>query len=100
MILLYLLMIALAILIGYLAQVTGLCLVRGVPDWKRAKRVRLAAILTSGFWIYLFLPLIPFFHGQGKLVGMEYIGAFLPVVLFSVWVQASTKLAPFPRRRV
>jgi len=46
-----------AAIIGYLAQVTGLCMVRGVSDWLGGKKVRLMAILGSGFWVYLYLPI-------------------------------------------
>lgn len=44
-------------MIGYLAQTTGLCLVRGVSDWVSGRRARLLAILLAGFWVYLFLPM-------------------------------------------
>lgn len=44
--------------VGYLAQITGLCMVRGVSDWMAAKRLRLLAIVSSGFWIYLYMPVI------------------------------------------
>lgn len=44
--------------IGYLAQSTGLCMVRGVNDWMNGRRARLLAILGTGFWVYLYFPLI------------------------------------------
>ncbi len=44
--------------IGYFAQVTGLCMVRGVGDWMNGKPIRLLAILSTGFWVYLFFPLL------------------------------------------
>lgn len=50
--------LTIAAVIGYTAQVTGLCMVRGVSDWIRGRRLRLTAILMAGFWIYLFTPLI------------------------------------------
>ena len=50
--------VTIAAVIGYTAQVTGLCMVRGVSDWKRGRRLRLTAILMAGFWVYLFAPLI------------------------------------------
>lgn len=52
--------LAIAAVIGYTAQVTGLCMVRGVSDWIRGRRLRLTAILMAGFWIYLFTPLIAY----------------------------------------
>lgn len=48
----------LALLIGYLAQVTGLCLVRGVNDLMQGRPVRILAIVTSGFWLCAYLPLL------------------------------------------
>ena len=50
--------LTIAAVIGYTAQVTGLCMVRGVSDWIIGRRLRLTAILMAGFWIYLFTPLI------------------------------------------
>jgi hypothetical protein len=50
--------LTIAAVIGYTAQVTGLCMVRGVSDWISGRRLRLTAILMAGFWIYLFTPLI------------------------------------------
>ncbi|MBE0486894.1 YeeE/YedE thiosulfate transporter family protein [Marinobacter sp.] len=50
--------LTIAAVIGYTAQVTGLCMVRGVNDWIRGRRLRLTAILMAGFWIYLFTPLM------------------------------------------
>jgi len=47
--------------IGYTAQITGLCMVRGVSDWMRGRRLRLTAIVMAGFWIYLFTPLIAYY---------------------------------------
>ena len=44
--------------IGYFAQITGLCMVSGVADWVKGRPVRLLAILSTGFWVYLYLPLI------------------------------------------
>ncbi len=52
--------LTIAAVIGYTAQVTGLCMVRGVSDWIRGRRLRLTAILMAGFWIYLFTPLIAY----------------------------------------
>jgi hypothetical protein len=34
--------------LGYLAQTTGLCMVRGVNEWKSGKPEFLLAILSSG----------------------------------------------------
>lgn len=48
----------LAWLIGYMAQVTGLCLVRGVSDLMQGQPVRILAIITSGFWLCVYLPLL------------------------------------------
>lgn len=45
-------------LIGFFAQITGLCMVRGVGDWMDGKPIRLLAILSTGFWVYLFFPLM------------------------------------------
>ena len=45
-------------LIGYFAQTTGLCTVRGVHELMLGKPVRMIAILATGYWIYLFLPLM------------------------------------------
>lgn len=58
--------LALAAVIGYTAQVTGLCMVRGVSDWLKGRRLRLTAIIMAGFWIYLFTPLIDY-HNQSFL---------------------------------
>lgn len=44
--------------IGYFAQVTGLCMVRGVDDWMQGKPIRLLAIIGTGFWVYLYFPLM------------------------------------------
>ncbi len=44
--------------IGYYSQVTGLCMVRGVGDWMNGKPIRLLAILGTGFWVYLYFPLM------------------------------------------
>jgi len=52
--------LTIAAVIGYTAQVTGLCMVRGVSDWIRGRRFRLTAIVLAGFWIYLFTPLIDY----------------------------------------
>ncbi len=54
--------LTIAAVIGYTAQVTGLCMVRGVSDWTRGRRLRLTAILMAGFWIYLFTPLIAYYN--------------------------------------
>lgn len=77
--------------IGYTAQVTGLCMVRGVSDWIGG--LRLTAILMAGFWIYLFTPLIdypdhPFlavypFHWSIPLGGFVFgLGAAINGALF------------------
>lgn len=52
--------LTIAAVIGYTAQVTGLCMVRGVSDWIKDRRLRLTAILMAGFWIYLFTPLMDY----------------------------------------
>lgn len=39
-------------LLGYLAQTTGLCMVRGVNEWKAGNREFLLAILLSGVWAW------------------------------------------------
>ena len=52
--------LTIAAVIGYTAQVTGLCMVRGVSDWIRGRRLRLTAILMAGVWIYLFTPLLDY----------------------------------------
>ena len=52
--------LTIAAVIGYTAQVTGLCMVRGVSDWIKGRRLRLTAILMAGFWIYLFTPLMDY----------------------------------------
>lgn len=44
--------------IGYLSQTTGLCMVRGVGDWMNGRPIRLLAILGTGFWVYLYFPLL------------------------------------------
>lgn len=61
------LLIVNAALIGYLSQVTGLCLVRGVYDWQNGKRLRLLAILSCGFWVYLYLPFVSQVSGAQAL---------------------------------
>jgi uncharacterized protein len=58
--------LTIAAVIGYTAQVTGLCMVRGVSDWIKGRRLRLTAILMAGFWIYLFTPLMEY-HDQSFL---------------------------------
>ncbi len=63
-----LLLVVSCVAIGYLAQVTGLCLVRGVRDWQRGRRMRLLAILSSGFWIYLYLPFVAAVSGARPLL--------------------------------
>jgi len=62
--------------IGYLAQITGLCLVRGVSDWMEAKPLRLIAILLSGFWMYLYLSFLPFPQAREQLVGYGFHWGF------------------------
>ena len=57
-----LIVLTIAGFIGYTAQVTGLCMVRGVSDWIRGRRLRLTAIVMAGFWIYLFTPLIGYYN--------------------------------------
>ncbi|MDT8429169.1 MAG: YeeE/YedE thiosulfate transporter family protein [Pseudomonadales bacterium] len=54
--------------IGFLAQATGLCLVRGVSESMTGRPLRLLAILLAGFWIYLYLPVLP----------AEYLSDYLP----------------------
>jgi len=66
-----------ALLIGYTAQVTGLCMVRGVKDWIRGKWLRLIAILSSGFWIYLYLPLVPLSKMPSQLMSYNFHWSFL-----------------------
>jgi len=44
--------------IGYFSQATGLCMVRGVGDWLKGRPIRLLAILSTGFWVYLYFPLM------------------------------------------
>lgn len=44
--------------IGYFSQATGLCMVRGVGDWMNGRPIRLLAILGTGFWVYLYFPLM------------------------------------------
>jgi hypothetical protein len=73
--------LAIAAVIGYTAQVTGLCMVRGVSDWVRGRRLRLTAILMAGFWIYLFTPLIAY-HDRSFLAVYPFhwsipLGGFL-----------------------
>ena len=48
----------LALSIGYLAQITGLCLVRGVKDLMHGHPIRILAIVSSGFWLCAYLPLL------------------------------------------
>tara|TARA_R110001599_G_scaffold337686_1_gene556205 strand:- start:24925 stop:25872 length:948 start_codon:yes stop_codon:yes gene_type:complete len=64
-------------LIGYSAQVTGLCLVRGVSDWSRGQRLRLLAILSSGFWVYFYFPLAHLDLATLHLAGYGFHWAFL-----------------------
>jgi len=63
--------------IGFAAQVTGLCLVRGVSDWSRGQRLRLLAILSSGFWIYFYMPLAHLDLATLHLAGYGFHWAFL-----------------------
>ena len=56
-----LIVLTIAGFIGYTAQITGLCMVRGVSDWMRGRRLRLTGIVMAGFWIYLFTPLIAYY---------------------------------------
>ncbi len=62
------LLLSFAAVIGYLAQVTGLCMVRGVHDWVRGRKLRLIAILGGGFWVYLYLP----FLSQNSTIPIGY----------------------------
>ncbi|MGF1734522.1 YeeE/YedE thiosulfate transporter family protein [Photobacterium satsumensis] len=48
--------ILLAILVGYLAQRTGLCMVRGVHELIARRPAFLLAILCCGFWYWLIVP--------------------------------------------
>ncbi len=64
-------------MIGYAAQVTGLCLVRGVSDWSRGRRLRLLAILSSGFWVYFYFPLVHLDLATLHLAGYGMHWAFL-----------------------
>ncbi len=66
-----------AAFIGYLAQITGLCMVRGLSDWTRGKPLRLSAILSSGFWIYLYFPLMQFSQVHTHLMSYDFHWGFL-----------------------
>ena len=46
-----------AMLLGYMAQDTGLCLVRGVNEAKSGRPALLASILLCGVMLWLFVPL-------------------------------------------
>lgn len=48
--------LVIAAMIGYLAQTTGICMVRGVSDWMRGRRLRLLVIFSSGFRVYVYMP--------------------------------------------
>ncbi len=56
-----LIVLTIAGFVGYTAQITGLCMVRGVSDWMRGRRLRLTAIVMAGFWVYLLTPLIAYY---------------------------------------
>lgn len=64
-------------LIGYAAQVTGLCLVRGVSEWSRGQRLRLLAILSSSFWVYFYFPLAYLGLATIHLAGYGFHWAFM-----------------------
>lgn len=51
-----------ALLLGYMAQDTGLCLVRGVNEAKVGQPAMLASILLSGVLLWLFVPLAAGLH--------------------------------------
>lgn len=67
----------LALLIGYLAQVTGLCLVRGVNDLMQGRPLRIFAIVTSGFWFCAYLPFLDDTEIQRLLVRHEFHWTYL-----------------------
>lgn len=48
--------------IGYLAQVTGLCMVRGVSELNSGRPLRLLAMLMCGFWVYAYLPFMHYLN--------------------------------------
>ncbi|MDT8397045.1 MAG: YeeE/YedE thiosulfate transporter family protein [Pseudomonadales bacterium] len=62
--------------IGYLAQITGLCMVRGITDWMQGRHLRLIAIVSSGFWIYLYLPLMQFAQLRSHLTSYDFHWGF------------------------
>lgn len=83
-----LLVISFSALIGYLAQITGLCLVRGIGDWSKGRRLRLIAILLSGFGVYLYGPLMS--PNSSVLTGYESDWSFfLGGLLFGLGAAAN-----------
>ena len=83
-----LLVISFSALIGYLAQITGLCLVRGIGDWSKGRRLRLIAILLSGFGVYLYVPLMS--PNSSVLMGYESDWSFfLGGLLFGLGAAAN-----------
>jgi hypothetical protein len=74
-----------AALIGYMAQTTGICLVRGVKELGQGKPLRLLAILISGFWLCLYLPWVSL-AGEGAVLVRHQLSWFhvLGGVVFGV----------------
>ena len=58
----FLLALPIALLLGFMAQDTGLCLVRGVNEAKNGQPAMLASILLCGVMLWLFTPLANALH--------------------------------------
>jgi len=50
------LLLSVAVIIGYLAQRTGLCMIRGVTEFRAGKPTLLLAMLSCGFCVWLYAP--------------------------------------------
>lgn len=80
-----------AALIGYMAQTTGICLVKGVKELSQGKPLRLVAILVSGFWLCLYLPWISL-AGEGAVLLRHELSWFhvLGGVVFGIGASANS----------
>ncbi len=66
----------LAALLGYLAQSTGLCMVRGIKEWLGGNPVFMLAILLSGVWVWVAAPTALFMGNEPPFKMYEANGWF------------------------
>ncbi len=58
---------ALALMIGFMAQRTGLCMVRGVEEFRVGRPTLLLGMLICGVWVWAFVPLASTFNVASPL---------------------------------